>query len=212
MATTLVFDLDGTLTDPAEGIVNCFVHALVEFGYPAAERDAICEGIGPPLDTNFKRLTGETDEARINELVVCYRERYNVSGYAENTMYPGIPEALETLADRGVRLGVCTSKRVDFAERILEMFELRHFFDFVDGGDVGITKASQLGGLLATGAIDARAVMIGDRAIDIESASANGLAGVGVLWGFGDRAELEAASPVRIVATVAELTELAPAQ
>lgn len=91
------------------------------------------------------------------------------------------------------------------------MFGLRGYFDFVDGGDIGITKAMQMGGLLAAGAIDERAVMIGDRAVDIESARANGLVGVGVLWGFGDRAELETAQPERLLTSVAELTELLPA-
>ena len=209
MAKTLVFDLDGTLTDPAEGIVNSFQYALAQLGYPAADTADVHEGIGPPLDVTFRKLTGVQDADRLAEMVASYRERYTAGGYAENTLYPGIPDALSALAGHGIRLGVCTSKRVDFAEKILTLFDLRKYFEFVDGGDIGISKAMQLAALLDKGAIDNSAVMIGDRNVDIESARTNGLAGVGVLWGFGDRAELEAAGPVAILDTVPELAGLA---
>ena len=100
-------------------------------------------------------------------------------------------------------MGVCSSKRVDFVRQILDLFELSSCFEFVDGGDVGIAKRSQLAELLRTGAIDSRAVMIGDRDVDIEAADANGLRGVGVLWGFGGAAELSGA--MRLLESPADL-------
>lgn len=112
------------------------------------------------------------------------------------------------LAALRYRKGLCTSKRADFAERILELFGLRHHFAFVSGGDIGIAKADQLAALLAAGAIDRDAIMIGDRAVDLEAAHANGLASCGVLWGFGSRAELEAPRPRYLVQTPDELAQL----
>ena len=122
-----------------------------------------------------------------------YRARYGDVGYAENVLYAGIPEALEALTSQGVVMGVCTSKKVEFAEKILVHFGLRHHFAFVDGGDVGISKVTQLAGLVAGGLDPATAVMIGDRDADLIAAHASGIASVGVLWGFGGRVELAAA-------------------
>lgn len=203
--STLVLDLDGTLSDPSLGITRCFNHALKTFGFNALPEEQIAREIGPPLDGMFLNLVPSLDAAAVPELVATYRERYADIGYAENTVYDGIAEALAALASSGLAMGVCTSKRRDFAEKIVSMFELSRFFTFIDGGDIGITKAMQLGGLLESGAIDGKAVMVGDRSVDIASAQENNLRSIGVLWGFGSHAELSAASPSKILQEIAEL-------
>lgn len=145
--------------------------------------------------------------AHVNELVASFRDRYGRLGYAENTLYPHVTRGLATLRERGATMGVCTAKRRDFAVRILEMFEIVQYFDFVDGGDVGIRKADQLAGLLTRGEVTREAVMIGDRGSDIEAAQANGLPSAGVLWGFGSRQEIVEAAPDAILHTPADLAD-----
>lgn len=206
--TTIVLDLDGTISDPSLGITRCFNHALKRHGFPVVADDVIAREIGPPLDETFIKLAPGITRADVKRLIATYRERYAEAGFAENTLYAGIPSTLAQLRDAGINLGVCTAKRRDFAEKILALFGLLEYFSFVSGGDVGITKGSQLAQLLSAQAIDDKAVMVGDRAIDIEAARENGLHSVGVLWGFGDYAELFAASPSCIVEKVAELATI----
>ena len=205
---TLVLDLDGTISDPSLGITRCFNHALLSHGFPAVSDSTIVKEIGSPLDETFMKLaTGITDSSA-GELISTYRERYSDVGYSENTLYGDIPVALNQLRNSDITLGVCTSKRRDFAERILSLFGLLELFNFVDGGDVGITKESQLAGLLKSKSIDNRAIMVGDRSVDIKSARGNGLRSIGVLWGFGDYAELSEASPSYILEKVEELPSI----
>ena len=203
--TTLVLDLDGTISDPSLGISRCFNHALKSHGHPTLSENIIAKEIGPPLDETFLKLAPGINESDVTSLVSEYRERYSDIGYSENTVYPEMPLALDKLKDSGLSLGVCTSKRRDFAERILSLFGLIEYFEFVNGGDIGVTKGSQLAGLLDSGAIDKLAIMVGDRSIDIESAKENGLRSIGVLWGFGDYKELSEASPLCILKKVVEL-------
>ena len=210
MPQTLKFDLDGTISDPLLGIVNCTNHAFAKLGHPTFDMEDIRPWVGPPFEVMFRGLLGPLSDAQVIDIVTHYRARYGKVGYAENTLYDGIPQALEVLAKRGYRLGVCTSKKVEFAEKILVHFGLRDAFDFVDGGDVGIKKVDQLAGLVARGADNggvsaADAIMIGDRAVDITSAQANGIASMGVLWGFGDRAEIEGAAPDMIAEAPGDL-------
>lgn len=204
----LVFDLDGTLTDPFEGIWRSTNHALTGYGAEPVERDAFARFIGPPIDQTFRILLPEIGDAEVLQLVTAFRERYGELGYAENVVYPGIPELLEDLTGAGFVCGVCTAKRVDFAHRVLERFRLDGFFRFVDGGDVGVHKASQLERLLQTGVIGADAIMIGDRGSDLEAAAANALSGIGVAWGYGPEAELSALNPHAIAADPADLGRL----
>ncbi len=194
----VLFDLDGTLSDPLEGIGRSLNYALTHFGYPTRPLTELARYIGPPLDAGFRELTGSTDAAHIDELVVRYRERYGDIGYAENTLYAGIPELLAGLRGHGYRMGVCTSKRADFAEKILDLFGLRAHFDFVSGGEIGTPKWQQLGALCARGLASTRSLMVGDRAVDMIAAHRNGLTAAGVLWGFGDRAELQAENPLHL--------------
>ncbi len=195
MPYSLVFDLDGTISDPSLGIRRSVNYALQAFDYPEVPRDVVADLIGPPIDQIFARLTGTESNSEIHGLVAKFRERYSDIGYAENVLYPNMCDVLQQLADRGNCMGVCTGKRVDFAERILEHFELRELFAFVDGGDVGISKHQQLSTLRSSGRLDA-GCMIGDRASDVDAAQKLGLQTIGVAWGFGSRNELAGADTI----------------
>ena len=203
--STLVLDLDGTISDPSLGISRCFNHALKTHGYNSLPEKQIVQEIGPPLDETFMKLAPGINNAEVNELVSTYRERYSDVGYSENTLYPEIPEALNKIMASGISMGVCTSKRKDFAEKILSMFGLSDYFNFIDGGDIGVTKEVQLTRLLASQQIDSKAIMVGDRSVDIISAQKNGLRSIGVLWGFGSHTELTEVSPSKILNHVMEL-------
>jgi phosphoglycolate phosphatase len=205
---TLIFDLDGTLSDPAVGIGRSINFALAAYGYDLISDSAVSQYIGPQLDQSFRSITGEQSAGAIAQLVAKYRERYSEIGYSENALYPGIPEALATLAQRGHPMGVCTSKRADFAEKILRLFGLRSNFAFVSGGDIGVSKEQQLGLLMANAAIDLDSTMIGDRAVDIQAAKFNGIASAGVLWGHGTHEELAGAGADRLLRNVEDLRSL----
>lgn len=205
----LVFDLDGTLSDPKDGILHSTNYALSGFGYAPIQADAVDAYIGPPLDFAFKQITGSKDDDHIWALINRYSEAYARKGYAENTLYPGIASLLETLSHKNVKLAVCTSKRLDFAESILEMHRIRHHFTFVDGGDVGIPKWRQLRELLSKQAIPESSIMIGDRDVDLIAAHRNALASAGVLWGYGSRAELLQEKPTHLFEEPGQLVELA---
>lgn len=209
MATTAfrIFDLDGTLSDPAVGIGRSINFALEWFGYAPIADCEVSQFIGPPLDETFVSIVGTSEAEHIAELVSKYRERYAAIGYAENVVYPGIPDVLRALYDRGVPLGLCTSKRANFAEDILDLFGIGQYFRFVNGGDIGIRKTDQLASLLRRGLITQSAAMIGDRAVDILAAKANGLRSIGVLWGHGSLAELQGTSPDLLLECPQELLE-----
>jgi phosphoglycolate phosphatase len=205
---TVTFDLDGTLSDPAVGIGRSLNYALEAFGHQTLSAREVSQYVGPPLDWAFRQIVPGASHDSVLALVAKYRERYREVGYRENTLYPGIAEALARLSSDGVAMGVCTSKRTDFAEQILEMFCLRHHFCFVEGADIGVAKGTQLRALLEQDAIRRASTMIGDRAADIEAARANGLRAVGVLWGHGPKAELVAAGPDGLLESPAELASL----
>jgi phosphoglycolate phosphatase len=204
----VLFDLDGTLSDPLVGIGRSINYALSHFGYASLELSQLSVHIGPPLDEAFKAITGVQSQAELSGFVAKYRERYAAIGYCENVLYPGIREALVALSAAGVPLGVCTSKRVDFAEKVLEMFGLRSHFLFVNGGEVGVHKWQQIEGLLVQGQVSRASLMVGDRAVDLIAAHRNGLQAAGVLWGHGSRAELENERPRYLFASTAELLSL----
>ena len=205
----LVFDLDGTISDPLLGIFRCINHALRSHGLAEVSEVQVARLIGPPLDAAFRALRPDCNDVDVASLVRSYRERYSRVGYAENFLYEGVTEAIALLHGSGRKLGVCTAKRVDFAERILERFEIRGYFSFIDGGDVGISKRSQLERLKAGGRVGDESVMIGDRSVDIEAARVNGLASAGVLWGYGTEAELKSAGAGSILERTDELSRFA---
>lgn len=205
----VLFDLDGTLSDPLVGIGRSINYALSHFGYPELPLSELAVHVGPPLDQAFNVITGVAETSALGGFVAKYRERYGEIGYAENVLYPGIAEALHSLAGAGITLGLCTSKRVDFAEKILDLFGLSKYFSFVSGGEIGRHKWQQIRALLETGAITQSTVMVGDRAVDITGAHRNGLHAAGVLWGYGSREELEAEQPRYLFTTTAQLLCLA---
>ena len=124
MPVDLVFDLDGTLSDPVDGFVRSLNYALAEHGLPKCNEEELKKFIGPPLDQTFRAVLGLDDAADVGSLVLAYRERYSTIGYSENEIYAVIPEALISLKTFGMTLGVCTSKPTDFAERIISMFNI----------------------------------------------------------------------------------------
>lgn len=206
----LIFDLDGTISEPAEGIAGSINYALQQAGHPPIDHAHISQYIGPPLDKVFRAICGDAVDTNglLDSLVGNYRRHYNDVGYSQNVLFDGIPAALEAIRAAGIPMGVCTSKFTDAAVMILEMHGVRSYFDFVSGGDNGITKSDQLRALLADGVVSSESIMIGDRAVDITSARANGLRGVGVLYGHGSREELESANPLRLLSEPAEFTSL----
>lgn len=207
--TTLIFDLDGTLTDPREGIARCYAHALEQLGLVAPPSHQLTRLIGPPLREAFSLLLATQDAARIEHAVTLYRERFSTIGLFENHPYPGIHAALEQLQAAGHRMFVCTSKPKVYAERIVAHFQLAPYFAGVYGPglDGSLSDKAELLAqlLLREGVAAASAIMVGDRLHDMRAARSNGLSGLGVLYGFGDLEELNAAGAALTCEQVADL-------
>lgn len=205
----IIFDLDGTLCDPELGFVNSLNYALKANGLPEQDTANFGHYIGPPLDQTALKLVGG-DEALAEKLMISYRENYSQTGYQENVVYDGIENVLQQLYDNpNIRIGVCTSKREDFAIRILKMHGLFDFFEFVSGANDGTSKSTQLGNLLATGKAPKNSIMVGDRLYDMRAAQNNDLDKAGVLWGFGNRKELNEYKPQFIFDEASQLLQLA---
>jgi len=207
----ILFDLDGTLTDPVLGITRCIQHALVNLGRTAPDLNGLRRCVGPPLQESFAELLETEDEALLAEAIRLYRERFKPIGMFENSVYPDVPEGLETLRAQGHRLWVATSKPHVFAQEIVQHFGLARFFEQVHGSElsgVNSDKGDLIRHVLAEEAIPPeQAWMVGDRMHDVLGARRNGVEAIGVLWGYGSEEELRAAAPRRIVASMAELCE-----
>jgi len=205
----VLLDLDGTLTDPFEGITLCIAHALVTLGRLSPPRETLRWCIGPPLRGNFAALLGTNDAALTERAVRIYRERFASVGLFENTVYPGIPEALAALRRAGHALILATSKPAVYAEKILSHFGLLGHFASVHGSELDGTRSEKpalLAHILRTESLPASAaVMVGDREHDMRGASANTVRGIGVLWGYGTREELERSGASACVAHPGEL-------
>jgi phosphoglycolate phosphatase len=207
--TTVLFDLDGTLTDPYDGIVRSVNYALERLGRPMPDERFLRSVIGPPLRDSFVNLLGEEFA---DEGVRIYRERYLTIGLYENSVYPGIPELLADLRAAGVRLFVATSKLIEPTHTILEHFGLAPYFEGVSGATLDgrvAHKADVIKALLPQiGSQPGRAVMVGDTPYDVYGARRHGLPCIVVGYGFGERHALHAAEPLAYAATVAELRRL----
>lgn len=211
MYQTILFDLDGTLTDPGLGITNSVMYALGQMGYPVPERKALYKFIGPPLHDSFREYYGMTGE-EAEEAVRQYRVWFAEKGLFENEVYGGIPEMLDGLRRAGKRLVLATSKPEQFAKRIMAHFGLDAWVPEIAGSTFG-TDRSKKGQVIAYalkefGIDPSTAVMVGDREHDIFGGRENGLPGVGVTFGYGDRAELENAGAVAVADSPEELLEI----
>ena len=203
MMDAIFFDLDGTLTDPKLGITSSIQYALQRLDLPVPSQDELTWCIGPPLRSSFVTMLG--GEARADLAVSLYRERFGDIGLYENKVYPDIEHILAALKQSHGRLFVATSKASVFAERIIDHFRLRDYFERVFGAELDGTRADKadlLAYALKNAAVNPkRALMIGDRSHDIIGAKKNGMAAVGVLYGYGSERELIEAGASHICAT-----------
>lgn len=209
MLKYILFDLDGTLTDPGIGITNSVMYALKKFNIEVADRTQLYKFIGPPLLYSFQTYYGfsETDSALA---VQYYREYFKDRGLYENEVYDGIPELLGKLKERGYKLVLATSKPEVYAVEILKHFGLYDYFDFAAGATMDSTRSKKADviayALDSCGIKDlSTAIMIGDREHDILGAKQTGLASIGVLYGYGNREEFEAAGATYIAETPADI-------
>lgn len=206
--TVILFDLDGTLTDSGPGIMNSARYALEKLGVRPTEEE-LHSFIGPPLHLSFQNTYGFSEEKSF-EGVRLYREYYAEKGIFENELYPGVDRLLQKLKDSGKSLILATSKAEFYAKKVMDHFRLTGYFDFMAGSEMDGSRSDKAEviayALEGAGVADkASALMIGDRSHDIIGAKKNGLDSVGVLYGYGDRPELEEAGADAIAATVEEL-------
>lgn len=206
----ILFDLDGTLTDPMMGITKSVRYALNYYGIEVKDLNDLLPFIGPPLRDSFKEYYG-FDEAKANEAVEKYREYYKTDGIFDNKVYQGMVECLQTLKDNGKKLYVATSKPEFFAKQIIEHFSLSKYFEYVGGSEFNSRekKAEVIEYVLKTNQIDNDdVIMVGDRKHDIIGAHENKIPCIGVLYGYGTEDELKQYQADYLVSTVEELTEL----
>ena len=209
MYDVVLFDLDGTLTDPGEGITNSVAYALNKFGISVDDKKELYNFIGPPLIDSFMKYYGMNYEDGL-KAVEYYREYFGVTGIFENTMFKGIPELLDSIKKSGRKISLATSKPEEYAIRILDHFGLTKYFDFIGAATMDESRSKKVDVITYTldnlGVTDkSRVVMIGDRHHDIEGAKKNGLNSIGVLFGYGDRNELENAGATYIAETINDI-------
>ena len=209
MKKTILFDLDGTLTDSGEGIINCAILALEHFHLPIPDRQTLRVFVGPPLHETFIKFGVPADKAE--EAVAVYRSRYVPIGMFENAPYEGIRELLQTLKAQGHTLYVATSKPEWMAEEILKKFELDSYFDRICGAtmDTSRTEKSQVIAYLLglTGSAE-NAIMVGDTKFDVLGAAAHNIPTVGVSWGFREEEELRQSGADVLIHHPQELLQL----
>ena len=207
--TTLLFDLDGTLTDPKVGITESIRYALVKMERPYPPDASLDWCIGPPLQESFATLLQNEDPAVSQEALRFFRERFGTVGLFENVPYPTIAEVLGSLQAAGLRLFIATSKPAVYARQIVEHFDLARFFLAVYGSELDgrLTHKNELiHHVLQTEALNpAQTLMIGDRKHDILGAKANNVAAAGVTWGYGSPEELSAAGANTLLHQPADL-------
>lgn len=208
----ILFDLDGTLTDPAVGITTCVAYALKKFGIEGTDISQLNHFIGPPLLDSFMEDYG-FDKEKAQTAIDYYRERFRVKGLYENEVYGGVEEMLTKLKNGGKKLIVATSKPEPFAKEIMRHFGLDKYFAYVAGSNFDGTRTAKAEvieyALQSTGIEDKSAcIMIGDREHDIIGANKTGLDSIGVLYGYGSREELENAGATFIAESVENITNL----
>lgn len=207
---TLLFDLDGTLTDSTEGILNCLIHAIERMGFEVPEDTNIF--LGPPIRQSFAEFLGMNGD-QVDEAVRIFRERYSDTGLFENRVYDGIPEMLERLKSGGKRIMVATSKPQVYAVRIFERFGLAQYFEIVGGAELDGSrdyKDEVIEYVLAKAGITDRStvLMIGDRRQDVLGAHKTDIECMGILWGYGSVEELTQAGADYIARTPQEAADM----
>ena len=209
MPKSILFDLDGTLTDSGEGIINCAIFALEHFGLPIPSREELRVFVGPPLWDTFHKFGVPKD--RLDEAVTVYRSRYIPIGKFENHPYPGVEKLLSNLKNQGHKLYVATSKPEQMSIEILTKFGLADYFDIIAGATMDRSrdeKSKVIAYLLSKIDNAADTVMVGDTAFDVIGASAHGIPTIGVSWVYGEVADMEAAGAKAIANTMDELFRL----
>ena len=206
---SILFDLDGTLTDSGEGIINCAILALEHYGLPIPSREEMRTFVGPPLTESFIRHGVPAEKAE--EAVAIYRSRYIPIGKYENNPYPGIRVLLETLHELGYKLYVATSKPEGMSVDILKHFDLDRYFTRICGASLDSsrnTKEAVIEYLMETTGERENMVMIGDTKFDVLGAKHHGIPCIGVSWGYGTVEDMENAGAAAIVHTTRQLLEL----
>ena len=209
MSRAILFDLDGTLTDSGEGIINCAILALNHFGLPVPDRETLRVFVGPPLDETFMKFGVPADKT--DEAIRVYRSRYTTIGKFENVPYSGIEELLQKLTENGHKLYVATSKPEAMSIEILEKFGLAKYFTLICGATLDGSrskKADIISYLLEKAGGAENAIMVGDTAYDVIGAKAHGMPAIGVSWGYGEVADMEEAGAAAIAHTMDELFSL----
>lgn len=211
MYQTILFDLDGTITDPGLGITNSVMYALDKFGIKVEERTSLYKFIGPPLQESFAKYYHFSEED-VSRAVLYYREYYSDRGIYENVLYDGITELFDQIKGSGRRIILATSKPEGFTDVILKHFKISHYFDFVAGATMDGSrnnKADIIAYAIRAGQITdlKSAVMVGDREYDIIGAKAAGLDSIGVLYGYGSREELLSAGATYIAERVEDISK-----
>ena len=214
MVKYVLFDLDGTLTDSQEGIINSILYALKSFGIAVEDRNSLRPFLGPPLLESMKKYYG-FDQEQAELALKKYREYFSTTGLLENRVYPGIPQLLEKLKRRGYILMVATSKPELYTLQILEHFDLQKYFSFVGGATMDekrVHKGDVIRYVLESNRLEDRSevIMVGDRCNDVQGAKENGIQVIGVLYGYGDREELESAGADFLAKQVEELLRFLP--
>lgn len=205
----VLFDLDGTLTDSGEGIINCAILALEHYGLPIPSREEMRVFVGPPLTESF--INHGVPANKAEEAVAIYRSRYIPVGIYENSPYPGIREMLEALQERGHKLYIATSKPEGMSKMILEHFDLAKYFTMICGATMDTsrnTKAAVIAYLLEESGEKGNMVMVGDTKFDILGAKHHGIPAIGVSWGYGKVEDMVAAGAAAIAHTPEELLNL----
>ncbi|HFH9947553.1 TPA: HAD family hydrolase [Streptococcus suis] len=211
MYQTILFDLDGTLTDSGQGILHSVAYALDQMGIDEPDLANLQRFIGPPLYESFSRFY-QLNPADTQAAVDAFRVYFKDKGMFENQLYDGILPLLESLKQAGKTLAIATSKPEVFAKQILEYFDIAHYFDVIAGASLDssrISKTDVISYALTQLDYDPQiTIMVGDREHDIEGAQANQLASIGVLYGYGNRQELEEAGARWIIETVPDLQKI----
>ncbi|AVX30586.1 phosphoglycolate phosphatase [Carboxydocella thermautotrophica] len=207
----VLFDLDGTLTESHPGIINSVQYALAKLGIEEKEPERLVAFVGPPLRQSFQKFYG-LSEAEADQAVTFYREYFRERGMYENRVYAGVPELLAGLTRSGRRLAVATSKPTLFAEKILAHFQLDQYFAAIVGSHLDgsrVNKGEVIRDALGLFAVERdQVLMVGDREHDVIGARENGIKVIAVTYGYGSVAELTAARPDFLAASVTELRQL----